>query len=80
MLVMAAVLVEALVNYYREPNVTKYAAGVLAIIFAVVFQVDATSQLPLTPIHPIAGQVLTGLVIGRGSNFVADFAGKYLSE
>ncbi|HEX2174156.1 MAG TPA: hypothetical protein VHL09_17115 [Dehalococcoidia bacterium] len=84
--VIAAVLVlvlltESLIEYFTEGVVLpawakKVAAAVVGVALALLYDVDLITQLVGTaPILPYVGPVLTGLILGRGANYVHDVAG-----
>jgi hypothetical protein len=73
-----ATFVEGLVNYLvgkgDEPRAwVKYLALLCGVAVAVLFQVDIFSLAGLVGVHPYVGYVATGLVVGRGSNYLNDF-------
>lgn len=75
-----AVTVEALIAYVLPKNQTeeprewiKYVSAVLGVAICVVYNADILATLGvLTPV-PYVGAVITGLIVGRGSNFLNDF-------
>lgn len=72
-------LVEGLVEYFGAPLPSKYkpyAAAVLGVIVCVGYNADLLATLGFPAIFPYAGAVLTGLVIGRGSNYVNDLVSR----
>lgn len=85
---MFAVFVEGLIEYiFDNGNTTKsqpylkYIALAAGIIVAAVFNLDGLNVVfAITSPVPFAGVVITGLVIGRGSNYVNDFFGKFASR
>lgn len=78
---IAAVFVEGLVEYTLKNFATgkwvKFVALALGIIFAIVYKLDLLMMLGLEAISPYVGYVVTGLIIGRGSNYVNDFMSKF---
>lgn len=77
---LLATFTEGLINYLFGENSTsvprtwiKYIALGFGVAVALLFSVDIFALAGLTAIHPLVGQVATGLVIGRGSNYVNDF-------
>lgn len=68
-------LVESLVEYFVSEwtgkRWTKYAAAVVGVALSLLYNLDLVAELTELSI-PIAGCVLTGLVIGRGANYVSD--------
>jgi hypothetical protein len=57
----------------------RYAAALVGVVLCVVYAVDALALLGLSSGWPIVGYIVTGLVVGRGSNFVHDFADRWLA-
>lgn len=74
---MAAVFIEGLVEYtfknVLDIKYIKYVALALGVIFAIVYKLDLMGQFGFVAFSPYVGYVVTGLIIGRGSNFVNDF-------
>ena len=83
-----AVFVEATVEYLIASLVKKngsknglrryipYVAAVLGVGLCAAYQVDILAMVVgLTPIHPAIGWVVSGLIVGRGSNFLNDIVG-----
>jgi len=57
----------------------RYSAAGVGVFLCIVYGMDMLAMVGLTSgILPIAGPVATGLLIGRGSNFINDFAEKWL--
>lgn len=76
-----AILIEGITEYFiSDPNKKqpwlKYAAAGLGIIVSVAYKVDLLAALGVTSAVPLIGELLTGLVIGRGSNYLNEFIGK----
>ena len=57
----------------------RYIAAVVGIVLCGVYQADLLLIVGLASPWPFAGQILTGFIIGRGANFVHDFASRWLS-
>ena len=51
----------------------KYISLVLGVAIACLYRVDILAATGLIAIHPIVGYVVSGLIIGRGSNYLNDF-------
>jgi hypothetical protein len=58
----------------------RWSAAVIAVLLCIAYQADALDMAGLASPIPIVGQVVTGLLIGRGSNFINDFAGRWLGK
>ena len=59
--------------------ILRYVAAIVGIVLSVIYRADLLAIVGLASPWPIAGQILTGLIIGRGANFVHDFASRWLS-
>lgn len=76
-----AVLVEGIVEYFiakdgaSQPWI-KYVAAAIGVAVCVAYKVDVLASLGLVSAVPFVGSVLTGVVIGRGSNYLNDFISK----
>ena len=57
----------------------RYVAAVVGVILCVIYQADLLRIIGLSTSFPLAGEILTGLLVGRGANFVHDFASRWLS-
>lgn len=72
-----AIIVEALVEYFGEfvpSHLKRFAAALVGVLLSIGYQADFIALLGYEAIAPIVGQVLTGLLIGRGANFINDFS------
>jgi hypothetical protein len=58
----------------------RYTAALVGVLLCIVYQTDLFLLFNLVPPWPWIGQLVTGLLIGRGSNFVHDFASHWLSS
>jgi len=70
-----AIFVEGTIEYLGVPVPSKYkpyAAAILGILTCLGFGADMFALLGLTGVYPYIGQIATGLVIGRGSNYLND--------
>ena len=79
-----AFFVEGLIGYLwgdREGGAPrewlKYVSLAFGVVLAFVYQLDVVSLVAggLVPIYPFVGYVVTGVIIGRGSNYVNDLVG-----
>jgi hypothetical protein len=67
-------------NYLEiRTMILRYVAAIVGVILCVVYQADLLAIVGLASPWAPAGQILTGLLIGRGANFVHDFASRWLS-
>ena len=89
-LVLAA-LAEALVEYLANPIIEalnlgdwqalalRYTAALAGVLLCMAYRADLLVFFHLTPPWPWVGYVITGLLVGRGSNYVHDFASTWLT-
>ena len=57
----------------------RYVAGIVGIGLAISYKLDLPgAYFDMTTTNPMVGWILTGLVIGRGANFVHDLANRYI--
>lgn len=68
-------------GFYKDNkvDVNSIVTAVLGIFIAILAQLDVFALLGIDFIIPFVGQVLAGLVISKGSNYVYDFVTKILS-
>ncbi len=81
--ILLAVLIEGTITYVlgessENPSASwmRYLALVLGIAAAVAYKLDILAALGLPAAYPLIGYIATGLIIGRGSNYVNDFISK----
>ncbi|MDD3493550.1 MAG: hypothetical protein PHZ19_08670 [Candidatus Thermoplasmatota archaeon] len=60
--------------------VSKYAAAVVGVALCFLYEVDVLLLVGLKPVWVAGGYIVTGLLIGRGANFVHDFVKTYLTS
>jgi len=75
-----AFFVEGLVEYlFAKDNVSqpvlKYIALALGVGLAIAYKVDLLAMVGLTSVVPLVGNIVSGIIIGRGSNYVNDVIG-----
>ena len=81
-LLFTAVVVEALITYAKTLFVNRVfqwqilASMILGASAALVFGIDLFEIAGVSSQLPLVGQVLTGILISRGSNYVFDLLGK----
>lgn len=80
---MLAILVEGTITHlFGESSEEshkpwlRYVSIVFGIGVAIAYQVDLLASLGLPAVYPLIGWIATGLIIGRGSNYVNDFVSK----
>jgi hypothetical protein len=57
----------------------RYVAALVGVILCALYRADLLAIVGLSSPWAWTGQILTGLIIGRGANFVHDFASRWLS-
>lgn len=79
-IVLLAMVIEAIIAYVLPKNETdeprewiKYLSAGLGIVLCVAYRADILAMLGVISPLPYVGSVVTGLIIGRGSNFLNDF-------
>ena len=77
--VLAAV-VEAVITYVVPKNNTeqprewlKYVSAAVGVFVCLAYNADILASLGVVSPFPYVGAVITGLIVGRGSNFLSDF-------
>lgn len=81
-ILIMSVFVEALITYAKEMFVNKklvwqmLASALLGIFIAIAFDIDLPKLFELESTIPFVGNVITGIIISRGSNYVADIIKK----
>lgn len=60
--------------------VLRYLSVFIGIALCVTYRVDLLEFFDLASPWPWVGYLITGTLIGRGSNFVHDFAGRWLAK
>ena len=56
----------------------RYSAAVLGVVLCIAYGVDVLALVGLFSDWPFIGSILTGLLIGRGANFVNDFVERWI--
>lgn len=74
-----SVIVESLITYFKEFFVYGYfsismvfSSIILGISIAVIYKLDLPEYFNLKSTVPYVGNILTGLLISRGSNYIYD--------
>ena len=71
-------LAEEEVTSWRD-LLLRYVAAAVGILLCWLYSADLLAMLDLVSPWPWAGNIITGLIIGRGANFVHDFASRWLA-
>lgn len=81
-IICMAIVLEGIITYFKIIVVDKkiqwqlmLAIG-LGILVSIAYQLDFLGILGLVSIVPFLGNVLTGILISRGSNYLFDLIGK----
>lgn len=81
-LILLAVFVEGFIQYFvsnpeKKQPWLKYVSAVIGVVVAIAYKADLIAILGLTSSLPYVGgyvgQVITGIIISRGSNYLNDF-------
>lgn len=60
-----------------SPMWLRYVAALVGIVLSLAYRVDLLAMFGYHAFHPIAGMVLTGILVGRGSNYMHDLVDRY---
>lgn len=80
-IIFLATFVEGLINYLTGDSsgvprtALKYVGLVIGTVVAVAYQVDIPGMVGLATAWPIVNYIVSGIIIGRGSNYVHDVLG-----
>lgn len=68
-------------GFYKDNKVdiNSIVTAVLGVILAILAKLDIFTLIGVDFIVPFVGQILTGLVISKGSNYVYDFVTKIIN-
>ena len=85
-----AFLAEGLTEYFFSGLLTakgidtkylRYIAALIGVALSLTYSLDILEDLlGISAGIPVLGKVLTGLILGRGSNFVHDFYSSYVKK
>jgi hypothetical protein len=91
MILALATIVEALVEFLVAPIVDgsawsqattdailRYSAAAAGVALCIIYRADLLALMGLASPVPLAGAIITGLLMGRGANFLHDFASRWL--
>lgn len=74
-----AVMAPAKWKWIDDYQPIKYVSLLVGVALALAYRLDIISEVfGATAGWPVTGQIITGLTIGRGSNYVHDFWSRYL--
>ena len=57
----------------------RYIAAAVGVGLAFAYRTDLLALAGLTAVHPAVGYAITGIVIGRGANYLNDLVDRYLA-
>ena len=79
-IIALAILIEAIVTYIKELSQEWHWGYVgpiaLGILIALAYGLDLPAELGIVAKFPAVGEVMTGIVMARGSNYLYDLIGK----
>jgi hypothetical protein len=84
-IIIMAICLEGIVGYCKMAIVDKavkwqiVVTGIGGVFVALSYGLDAPAMLGVVGIVPYVGQVITGISIARGSNYIFDWIGKMSS-
>lgn len=82
-LVASAILVEATITYINQFFVAEnfcyemFLSICFGMIVAIAYKLDLPEYFDIKSSIPFVGQIITGILISRGSNYVYDLIGKF---
>lgn len=59
--------------------VLRYIAAIVGVALAFGYRADILGLLGLPAVHPAIGYIVTGLIVGRGSNYLHDLVDRWLA-
>ena len=83
MLVVSAILVEAIITYINQFFISGtfcweiFSSICFGILLAVAYKLDLPEYFDMKSNIPFIGQIITGILISRGANYVYDLIGKF---
>jgi hypothetical protein len=81
-IIFLTVFIEGFVEFLFAPF-TKlkpflgYVALVFGVTLAIIYQIDLLAMVGIQTTHTIVSYAISGLIIGRGSNYVNDIISKF---
>jgi hypothetical protein len=63
----------------KSPMWLRYVAAIVGVGLAFAYQADLLALVGFQAVHPAIGLTLTGILIGRGSNYVHDLMDRYFA-
>lgn len=62
-----------------SPMWLRYVAAIVGIILCLTYRIDLLAMFGFHAFHPVAGLILTGILVGRGSNYMHDLVDRYFA-
>lgn len=59
---------------------THFVALLLGVVLAIAYKIDIPALFGLTAVHSVIGYIISGVIIGRGSNYANDLISKVRSS
>lgn len=79
-IITMAILIEAIVTYIKELSHEWHWGYVgpiaLGVLIALAYGLDLPAELGIVAKFPVVGEVMTGIVMARGSNYLYDLLSK----
>lgn len=72
-----AILVEGILEHFGRPipsEAKPWFSTALAVGLCIAYAADLLALLGLVSAYSLIGYILTGIIVGRGSNFIHDFS------
>jgi len=82
LIVFLAVVCERLIEYFAAPlkaSLKPYAAAIVGVALCVLFQADVFALLGFPALVPFAGEVVSGLLIAGGANYINDLLSRFMT-
>lgn len=89
LILFLAFLAEGMTEYFARPILAwagsvdtspmwlRYIAMIVGVALAFGYRADLLLMVGFPAVHPLVGIVLTGILIGRGSNYMHDLVDRY---
>ena len=78
-ILLLATFVEGFVKYVINPEFDgryiRYGTLFLGVLISIAYRIDLLAMVGLVAFNPYIGYVISGLIIGRGSNYINDIMG-----
>ena len=77
-IISLSIIIESIITYFKEffinwnPSIGMIFSIILGIIIAITYELDLPKYINLKSNIPYVGNILTGILISRGSNYIHD--------